>query len=49
MRERPSLPADVMVSELLYTLTIRAPRQGRSDDEERKEGRKEARKDEEKD
>lgn len=36
MRERPSLPADVTVSELLYMLAIRAPRQG-----ERREGRKE--------
>lgn len=31
MRERPSLPADVTVSELLYMLTIRAPRQGESE------------------
>lgn len=30
VRERPSLPADVTVSELLYMLAIRAPRQGES-------------------
>ena len=43
MRERPSLPADVTVSELLYMLAIRAPRQGESEGgEERggKEGRR---------
>lgn len=41
MRERPSLPADVTVSELLYMLAIRAPRQGKSEGGERREGRKE--------
>lgn len=38
MRERPSLPADVTVSELLYMLAIRAPRQGGSEGGERREG-----------
>lgn len=40
MRERPSLPADVTVSELLYMLAIRAPRQGKSEGGERREGRR---------
>lgn len=40
MRERPSPPADVTVSELLYTLAIRAPRQGESEGGERREGRR---------
>jgi len=39
VRERPSLPADVMVSELLYMLAIRVPRQGKSEEGERKEAR----------
>ncbi len=43
MRERPSLPADVTVSELLYMLTIRAPRQGESEGGERREGRRRGR------
>lgn len=38
MRERPSLPADVTVSELLYMLAIRAPRQGESEGGVRREG-----------
>lgn len=42
VRERPSLPADVTVSELLYMLAIRAPRQGEKWGR-REEGRKEAR------
>lgn len=42
VRDRPSLPADVTVSELLYVLAIRAPRQGESEGGE--EGRKEERK-----
>lgn len=39
VRERPSLPADVTVSELLYMLAIRAPRQGESEGGERRKGR----------
>lgn len=39
MRERPSLPADVTVSELLYMLAIRAPRQVESEGGERRERR----------
>lgn len=42
VRERPSLPADVTVSELLYMLTIKAPRQGEKWGR-REEGRKESR------
>lgn len=38
VRERPSLPADVTVSELLYMLAIRAPRQGESEGGVRREG-----------
>lgn len=44
MRERPSLPADVTVSVLLYMLAIRAPRQGESKGGEERggnEGKKE--------
>lgn len=43
VRERPSLPADVTVSELLYTLAIRALRRGGKVREERagKERKKE--------
>lgn len=37
VRERPSLPADVAVSGLLYMLAIRAPRQGGGKGEARKE------------
>lgn len=40
MRERPSLPADVTVSELLYMLAIRGPRRGESEGGERKGGKK---------
>ena len=49
MRERPSLPADVTVSELLYMLAIRAPRQGESEggEERREEGRTEERRERE--
>lgn len=47
VRERPSLPADVAVSGLLYMLAIRAPRrggrEGGGEEEEGKEGRKELR------
>lgn len=43
VRERPSLPADVTVSELLYMLAIRAPRQGESEGGERREGRRRGR------
>lgn len=39
MRERPSLPADVMVSKLLYTLAIRAPRQGECEGGEEEGGK----------
>lgn len=39
MRERPSLPADVTVSELLYMLAIRAPRQVESKGGERRKRR----------
>lgn len=37
VRERPSLPADVTVSERLYMLTIRAPSQGESEGGEKRE------------
>lgn len=46
MRERPSLPADVAVSGLLYMLAIRAPRRGGREGREeggRMEGSKELR------
>lgn len=46
VRERPSLPADVTVSELLYMLAIRASRQGESEGGERREGRRQGRGDE---
>lgn len=39
VRERPSLPADVTVSGLLYMLAIRAPRRERREGGERKEGK----------
>lgn len=39
VRERPSLPADVTVSELLYMLAIRAPRQVESEGGERRRSR----------
>lgn len=41
MRERPSLPADVTVSGLLYMLAIRAPRKGGREGGRKEEGRKE--------
>lgn len=42
VRERPSLPADVAVSGLLYMLAIRAPRRGgREGGRGEEEGRKE--------